>query len=125
MHGQCGHRLMLKSSWLTGPQIVCQSCGKRWDVRGKMLADACCWGLDILILAVSPVFFGKALRAFVSYGQLGGVAGIAIFGLVIGPFVMAVHFGVFALGHTVHAWCIRRSGDLRWWIIEEPYHRDA
>lgn len=124
MCSKCGHQLTVKNSWLTGPRIVCQSCGKRWDVRGKLLADACCWGLAIIILVLCPVFFGEALRAFASYGRLSGFAGLVVFGLIIGPFMIAVHFVVFALGHYVHGRLIRRSGDLRRWIIEDPYHRE-
>ena len=118
----CEHQLELVNSWLNGPRIICRSCGKRWDVRGKMPADACCWALDILIMAVAPVFFRGALRAFAGYGPFSGLTGIALVGLIMGPFMIAVHFGVFALGHMVHGWCIRRSHDLRRWIVEDPYH---
>ena len=124
MHDQCEHQLMVENSWLSGPKIVCHSCGKRWEVRGKMLADTVCWMLDILILAASPVFFGGMLRTFASYGQLSGAAGIVVFGLIFTPFTIVVHFGVFALGHAVHAWFIRRGEDLRRWVVEDPYHRD-
>ena len=119
----CKHQLQLDYTWLSGPKIVCSICGKRWDPRGKMLADVCCWLVDLLIMAVSPVFFGGALRAFAGYGQLSGLVGIVIFGLIVTPFVLVVHFSVFALGHAIHAWCIRRSQDLQRWIADDPYHQ--
>ena len=123
MNKLCKHQLQLDFTWLSGPNIVCSICGKRWDPRGKMLADVCCWLVDLLIMAVSPVFFGGALLAFASYGRFSGFVGIVIFGLIITPFLLAVSFGVFALGHVMHAWCIRREGDMQRWIVEDPFHQ--
>ncbi len=77
----------------------------------------------MIILVVSPVLFGEALRAFAGYGQIGGMVGRLLFYLIIAPYLIVVHFSVFALGHAVHAWCIRRSGDLQRWIVEDPYHK--
>lgn len=122
MDNNCKHELELRPSWLSGPKIVCLKCGHRWDVKSKALADFCCWMIDMLAIAFSQVFFRYALAAFASYGSAAKLSGVLLFLLVISPYIIVVHLGVFAIGHAVHAGCIRRSGDLRAWIRDDPYH---
>lgn len=125
MHGKCEHQLKLENSWLSGPQIICQHCKKRWDVRGETLADAGCWVLVILVVGLSRFLFGEAVQAFASYGYLSGWVGYVLICLIVGPYLIVVKFGAFALGNWVHGRIIRRSGDLRRWIVEDPYHADV
>ena len=124
MHRTCEHQLKLENSWLSGPQIVCQHCKKRWDVRGKTLADAGCWGLSIILVALTPLLFGPAILAFAGHGLLSVWIGYAVICLTVVPLIMVVHFAAFALGHWVHGRIIRRSGDLRRWIEVDPYHAE-
>ena len=121
----CDHQLELSNSWLSGPKIVCRRCGRKWPVRGKLLADTCCWALAILISVLCPVFFGRAMQAIASYGFGSGLVGLLMIGMIVGPFILATHFMVFALGHVVHGALIRKSGKLEPWMVEDPYHRDA